>query len=85
MLQMNFGLHDCWSQQKVAPADYTKNLEAIYEAAHAGLAPGGKILWVPTTPTGNNTYKVRTALQPNPARPPARRRPGTVRALCAVG
>ena len=31
-------------------ADYVRNLAVIYEAAHAALAPGGKIVWVTTTP-----------------------------------
>ena len=43
--------HDCCApSENVTEAQYVKNLGVIYEAAHAALAPGGKILWVSTTP-----------------------------------
>lgn len=40
------------------PADYVNNLEAVYAVASAGLADGGKLVWVQTTPTGNNSYHI---------------------------
>jgi hypothetical protein len=39
-----------WANLKLFSRQYVKNLGAIYETAHAALAPGGKILWVSTTP-----------------------------------
>ena len=48
---VNFGIHDCCPpKENVTKAQYLKNLGAIYEVAAAALAPGGKILWVSTTP-----------------------------------
>jgi hypothetical protein len=51
------GIHDCCPGGdgrakgiNVPKADYVKNLGTIYDAAHASLAPGGKIVWVTTTP-----------------------------------
>ena len=60
---MNFGIHDCCPGGDgrkpgviVPKADYVANLAAIYKTASQALAPGGKILWVSTTPvpTGQN-------------------------------
>ena len=51
VITMNFGIHDCCPPKaNVAQTWYVKNLGVIYEAARAALAPGGKILWVSTTP-----------------------------------
>ena len=45
------GIHDCCPpKENVTQMTYVKNLGIIYEAARAALAPGGKILWVSTTP-----------------------------------
>jgi len=38
-------------------AEYIKNLNTIFEAASGSLAPGGKIVWVTTTPV-SNTFPV---------------------------
>ena len=57
-ISFNFGLHDCWAPQRVPPADYVNNLEAVHAVASAGLADGGKLVWVQTTPTGNNSYHI---------------------------
>jgi len=54
---INFGIHDCCpggdgraKGVAVPKADYIKNLQTIYDAAHASLAPNGSIVWVTTTP-----------------------------------
>ena len=50
-VRINFGIHDCCGpKENVTKAQYIKNLGIIYSAAHTALAPGGKILWVSTTP-----------------------------------
>ena len=43
------------------PDEYHQNLETVYAAASAGLAVGGKLLWVPTTPTGSNSYQIENS------------------------
>lgn len=47
----------------MSKADYLENLESIYEAAHSSLAPGGKVVFVTTTPisqlTEANTAKTK--------------------------
>ena len=57
VVTMNFGIHDCCPGGDGRPAgadvplaDYIKNLGIIYETASQALAPGGKIVWVTTTP-----------------------------------
>jgi hypothetical protein len=51
VITVNFGLHDCCaSTENMTKTQYVKNLGIIYQAARAALAPGGKILWVSTTP-----------------------------------
>jgi hypothetical protein len=57
---MNFGIHDCCLGRNVTQAQYIRDLGAIYGAAHAALAPDGKIVWVSTTPVPT----VGTAPQP---------------------
>ena len=54
---MNFGLRDCCpggggppAGADVPLADYIRNLGVVYEAASRALAPGGRIVWVTTTP-----------------------------------
>jgi hypothetical protein len=50
-VRINFGIHDCCGpKENVTQAQYVKNLGIIYTAARAALTPGGKILWVSTTP-----------------------------------
>ena len=52
--------HDCCApSENVTEAQYVKNLGVIYEAAHAALAPGGKILWVSTTPAPTDVAATR--------------------------
>lgn len=48
----NARIHDCLVGfgQGVSAQDYKANIEAIYEAAVAKLAPGGTFLWTTTTP-----------------------------------
>ena len=48
------GIHDCWAPQRVNATAYKANLETIYEASHAALAPGGKVVWTATTPVATN-------------------------------
>ena len=57
VITLNFGIHDCCpggdgrpAGQNVPRAAYLANLAAIYAAASKALAPGGKIVWVSTTP-----------------------------------
>ena len=57
MITINFGIHDCCPGGdgramgvSVPLPDYLKNLAVVYAAASNALAPGGKILWVSTTP-----------------------------------
>jgi len=57
VISMNFGIHDCWPKQQVEPDAYVRNLEAIYNASRAALAPNGKILWTTTTPTPRDCEK----------------------------
>jgi len=59
VITMNFGIHDCCAGGDGRPAgvqidqaDYMRNIASIYEAARAGLAPNGKVVWVSTTPHG---------------------------------
>lgn len=56
-ITINFGIHDCCpggdGRQpgvNVPLKDYVANLAIIYGKASKALAPGGKILWVSTTP-----------------------------------
>ena len=54
VITMNFGLHDCClPKENVTQTQYVSNLGSIYRAARAALAPGGKILWVSTTPVSS--------------------------------
>ena len=48
------GIHDCWAPQRVNATAYKANLATIYDAAHAALAPGGKVVWTSTTPIATN-------------------------------
>jgi len=64
VITINFGIHDCCPGgdgrppgQNVPKAEYIKNLNTIFEAASGSLAPGGKIVWVTTTPV-SNTFPV---------------------------
>lgn len=57
VITINFGIHDCCPGgdgrkpgQDVPKDEYVKNLDIIYTAASAALAPSGKIVWVTTTP-----------------------------------
>ena len=57
VITMNFGIRDCCpgidgltAGVGVPLADYIRNLGLIYETASQALAPGGKIVWVTTTP-----------------------------------
>ena len=52
----SFGIHDCCPTpdhgtiENTTEAEYVKNLGDIYAVARSALSPGGKILWVSTTP-----------------------------------
>ena len=54
IILINFGIHDTWVHQYVSPAVYGKNLEYIFSAGLAGLAPHGKLIWSSTTPISSN-------------------------------
>ena len=67
VITMNFGIHDCCPGGDgrkpgitVSLAEYIKNLAIIYETASAALAPGGKILWVTTTPVATGQSNTTT-------------------------
>jgi hypothetical protein len=55
IISFNFGIHDCWCGPECVNATaYKSNLEYIYTAASAALAPGGKVVWTSTTPIAQN-------------------------------
>ena len=57
---MTQGFHEL--SHKVDRTDYVANLAAVYATASAGLAPGGKIIWIQTTPTStNNSFHIENS------------------------
>eukprot|EP01052_Picozoa_sp_SAG31_P033755 SAG31_NODE_3857_length_3815_cov_2.961518_3_plen_607_part_00 len=62
VIALNFGLLDCLPSASPLAMEYVTNLEAVYHVARAGLAPGGKILWLPTTPVStNNSLRINAS------------------------
>ena len=51
-ISFNWGLHDICPKlyENVTRAEYTANMKQIIGKLRGGLAPGGKIVWVSTTP-----------------------------------
>jgi lysophospholipase L1-like esterase len=61
VITINFGIHDCAPGGDGRPngtivpeAAYVQNLGDIYAKASKALAPGGKIVWVTTTPVSTS-------------------------------
>jgi hypothetical protein len=65
VIALNFGLHDCCDAghtKPIPPANYSANLAEVYSKARKALAPGGKILWVETTPvSATNRFNIKNS------------------------
>ena len=65
VIALNFGLHDCCDAGHTKPipaANYSANLAEVYSKARNALAPGGKLLWVETTPVSStNRFNIKNS------------------------